>query len=185
MPAPAQDAAPSISQIYVTFDDDCYRAFRRAMARSRRGVVRVEDLLAALAETLPERTTAVLGLDPTAIARLARPPHTGPDLLPMANDPALRSAFAAAYTQAAGQPITPTLLLRALAQFLPTTRAPCRESAPTPPPRVVRPVPPAPRLPPTANTVQAVLRRWLEVQSLPADARDSALQQMASLMPPG
>jgi hypothetical protein len=179
MPAAVQDTAPSISRIYASFDDDCHRAFRRAMARSRGGVVRVEDLLAALAETLPQRTAAVLGLDAAAVARLARWRAVGLELLPMVNEPALRLVLAEAHVRAADRPITPELLLQAAARSIPLTREPCREATSTPAPRVVRASPSL-----TAETVQGVLSRWLEVQSWPAAARDRALQELARLAPP-
>ena len=183
MPAAVQGEAPSISRIYVAFDDDCYRVFRRAMARSRGGVVRVEDLLAALAETIPGRTAAVLGLDAAAVARLARPPVAGPDLLPMSNEPALRSVLAGAFAEADGRPLTPTMLLRAVARSPSAIRRPWREAVPAPTSAPVR-SPPPPVWPPPADAVQAVLRRWLEVQAWPAAARDSALQALAMLAPP-
>lgn len=45
---PTTAFAPSISQVYEAFDAAAHRLFRVAMALSRRGVVRVDDLLAAL-----------------------------------------------------------------------------------------------------------------------------------------
>ena len=143
------------------------------MVRSRGGVVRIEDVLASLAEAIPERVATVLGMDAAAFARLARPPVSAPDLAPMSNEPALRSVLAAAYAEAEGRPITPTMLLRAVVRWLPPTWRPrCQAISSAP-----RPAPPG-------DTVQAVLRRWLEVQSWPAAARDSALQTLATLAPP-
>ena len=182
MPTALQGEAPSISRIYAAFDDDCYRAFRRAMARSRGGVVRVEDLLSALAETIPDRTAAVLGLDAAAVARLARPPVAGPDLLPMSNEPALRSVLAGAFAEADGRPLTPTMLLRAVARSLAAARQPWRRPDPPAASAPVRPSQPAAD-PPTPAVVEAVLRRWLAVQSWPAADRDSALQTLATLSP--
>ena len=77
---PHQGESPSIRYIYLAFDDDCHRAFRRALARSRGGVVRVDDLLAALAETLPALTASVLGASLGAVARLTRRPAVSADL---------------------------------------------------------------------------------------------------------
>jgi hypothetical protein len=185
MPTVLQREAPSISEIYAAFDDACYGLFRRAMARSRGGVVRVADVLAALAEMLPERTATVLGLEPAAVACLAREPATAPNLLPMSNEPGLRSALACAYVEAEGRPITPLLLLQVVARSRRQARR-IRPEAVTPPcPLPVRHPEPRLCLPPPADSVQTVLRRWLEVQSWLGAARDRALQQLASLVPPG
>lgn len=185
MPAVLQRETPSISEIYAAFDDACYALFRRAMARSRGGVVRVQDLLAALAEMLPERAAIVLGLEPAAVASLARPPATAPNLLPMSNEPALRSALASAYAAADGRPISASLLLEVVARSRTAARWSRTEAVVATCPSPVRHPEAWPCRPPTAESVQGVLRRWLDVQSWSADARDQALQQLASLLPPG
>src|SRR6266536_3000686 len=104
MPA-STEREPCISRIYSAFDEASHAVFRSAMTRSRGGVVRVDDLLAALAEYLPEAATCLGG-------RRFRP-GTGPNLVPMANAPALRELLARAYRLAGDGLLTPSHLLEA------------------------------------------------------------------------
>jgi hypothetical protein len=91
-----------LARVYDALDAEAYRTFRVAMRRSRGGVVRVDDLVAALAEIAPQSMETVFGLASDAIAALMRPPTTEPDLVPMANEPALRTLLTDAYRRAIG-----------------------------------------------------------------------------------
>lgn len=106
----------SISQVYAAFDAASHRVFREAMARSRGGVVRVSDLVRALAERERALCRQVLPEGWTAPA-----PPAGDDrpLVPMSNEPALRRLLARAYFIARSQPeaavrISPSVLWAAV-----------------------------------------------------------------------
>lgn len=89
-----------ISTIYAAFDPDSHRVYRAAMARSQGGVVRVSDLVAALAELELEQCRELLS--DSCIASWRRQPRDG-DGTPMSNEPALRDLFQVAHRIAAVQ----------------------------------------------------------------------------------
>src|SRR4051794_37890055 len=114
---------PGISRIYTAFDPASHAVFRSAMALSRGGVVRVDDLLLALVEHVPE-AAACLGGRPLRTA-------SGPDLVPMANEPALRELLVRAFRLAGDGPLTPSHLLDAVTSTR-TSPLPARRSPPPP-----------------------------------------------------
>jgi hypothetical protein len=168
MPGAGVEAVP-LARVYDALDAESYRAFRAAMRRSRGGVVRAADLLAGLAETQPRDTAAVLELEPAEVTFLARQPASEPDLVPMANEPALREALATAYRQAGGSPVTAAVLLRALAPHHPR-RAPMARPATVPGPS--RPAAPAQG---DGEQVVNVLGQWLSAQSMPPAQREAEI----------
>src|ERR1043165_7348407 len=111
---PTIEQAPSISRIYAAFDPASERVFRRAMYVSRGGIVRVEDLLTALAVEQPAATALALGVPDSSVALLARRVGAGSSWVPMSNEPALRALLESAYlrTEVVGErPLTPDDLL--------------------------------------------------------------------------
>lgn len=111
-------AQPTISQIYAAFSSASHAVFQQAMANSRGGVVRVEDLLAALIARDAEIGCHVLpgGWRPPTVGRAADRDH----LTPMANEPALRELLRTGLLIAQAQPdreateITPAVLWAAM-----------------------------------------------------------------------
>lgn len=199
-------AHPTISQVYAAFSDESHYVFQAAMARSRGGVVRVQDLLAALFArhadvgrvVLPERWQL-----PASGIQL-----NGDPLVPMANEPALRDVLRAAYLIAQAQPssngttVTPTALWAAV---IVTRQTYCQLT-----PRQIfarldlccpsfvrmttdrRGLPPQPEssasrmepetLPNQRDLIDVVLARWLAVQALPKGSeRDHEIAQIARL----
>jgi hypothetical protein len=164
-----------LAHVYDAFDALAYRAFRVAMRRSRGGVVRIADLVAALAETQPERTAAAFQLDRPAVNALARQPISDTDLVPMANEPALRAILVDAYRRAGERRVTPEHLLEALAPYRPM-------------PPLARPV----RNPDLNDALEPssparwdgegaaeVLGRWLAAQSKPGPERDAEIRRLS------
>jgi hypothetical protein len=167
MPEAGVEAVP-LARVYDALDAEAYRAFRAAMRRSRGGVVRASDLLNGLAETRPQDTAIVLELEPAEVATMARPPTSEPDLVPMANEPALREALISAYRQACGRPITAVMLLGVLAPH--QSRRPMARPAAVPGPS--RPAAPAQS---DSEQVVDVLGQWLRAQSMPPAQREAEI----------
>jgi hypothetical protein len=162
-------------------DVDAYRAYRAAMRRSRGGVVRTSDLLAGLAECLPRATASVLAIGADAVATLARPPASDPDLVPMANTPDLRAALTVAYRRAEGGSITPEHLLATLAEDRSISRPAASRNArvnPLPAPSSPRAAVPTPA-DWTGDDAAAVLARWLSAQGLPPALREAEIEWIA------
>jgi hypothetical protein len=203
MPLP-NGVQPTISQIYTAFSSASHRVFQAAMANSTGGVVRVQDLLAALLDLECELGRRILPAGSTALC--PRPTRDNQHLVPMANEPALRATLRIAYVIAADQPnqqppvITPATLWAAVFVERHMT---CRLSVedafrrlrlycpadlqPTP---AIRPRASPVRMPPLApdvekacddrNLVDVILERWLAAQVLPAgEQRD---QEMARIL---
>ncbi|MCA9032083.1 MAG: hypothetical protein KDA66_14805 [Planctomycetaceae bacterium] len=103
--------ATTISDIYAAFDAGAHQVFRGAMARSRGGLVRLNDLLAALVDSssIPDE------LIPSQWRQLAALESNAPWMTPMSNEPALRDVLRAAHalTESGAEPITPTILFAA------------------------------------------------------------------------
>jgi hypothetical protein len=135
--------------------------------------VRTADLLAGLAETRPHDTATVLQLDPAEVTVLAWPPASEPDLVPMANEPALREALVTAYRRAEGQPITPAILLTTLAPHQPRRACVAR---PVTIPGPSRPVTPADW---DGEQAADVLEHWLTAQSLPPGQREAEIGRIS------
>ncbi|MEQ8637464.1 MAG: hypothetical protein RJQ14_08870 [Marinoscillum sp.] len=97
MPATPQNNEPSISEIYAAFDADSHQIFRAAMSFSRGGVVRVNDLLAALmaSEYIPS------DLIPGSWHNRSLAQNDDFWVTPMSNEPALRELLTKAYRLAA------------------------------------------------------------------------------------
>lgn len=97
MPTTPQNYEPSISEIYAAFDADSHQIFRAAMSFSRGGVVRVNDLLAALitSEFIPS------DLIPDSWHHRSLSQNDDSWVTPMSNEPALRVLLAKAYRLAA------------------------------------------------------------------------------------
>jgi hypothetical protein len=165
----------ALARVYDALDAEAYRAFRAAMRRSRGGTVRVADLLAALAETAPQTAARILGLTTDALASLAHPPASDPDIVPMANEPALRALLSAAYRSAGGQSITPEHILSVLAETHARSPVSSHRSAPPRPPDY-RPTGPAEW---TGEAAVSVLASWLASQSLPPHEREARLELLA------
>jgi hypothetical protein len=162
-----------LARVYDALDAEAYRTFRVAMRRSRGGVVRVDDLVAALAEIAPQSMETVFGLASDAIAALMRPPTTEPDLVPMANEPALRTLLTDAYRRAIGQPVTPGHLLAALAQMRPLPAALARR--PSASVAIAAPSRPRGLADLTDDEATAALGCWLAAQSLPRREGEDAV----------
>lgn len=93
MPVRAPDR-PTISCVYAAFDAECQRIFRRAMELSTGSIVRVGDLVLALAELA---RPAGAGVVPDGWQPPPRPASREPWLTPMSNEPALRTWLEQAY----------------------------------------------------------------------------------------
>lgn len=168
--------AVPLARVYDALDAEAYRAFRAAMRRSRGGTVRLADLVAGLAEVAPQAVAAALRLDLSAVSTLARPPASEPDLVPMANEPALREALTAAYHRAVDRPVTADDLAAAIMAQRPSL------PIPRPPREVVHPAPPRPRpVRPsewTGAEATSVLQDWLAAQSLSPAERDAEVARL-------
>ena len=160
-----------LARVYDALDAEAYRAFRAAMRRSRGGTVRLADLVGGLAEVVPQALTAVFQIEPEAVATLARPPSSVPDLAPMANDSAVREAMTSAYQRAGDRPVTAADLATAVMAQRPLP------SILRPPRPVVWPKPPR-RLDWTGEEAISVMRDWLAAQSLPPAERDAEVAKL-------
>lgn len=189
-----QPAQPLIFEIYEAFTPESLRVFRAAMERSRDGVVRVDDLVIALAEHGPGVGVEVLG------EWRPSPHRPGERLVPMSNEPALREVLATAYRISAEQPsgdrlrITPAVLSAALfaGRHLPVpmplaviferlgldcpgwvgNSGPRRQAVPSPPPPQTKPLDRGA----ADELMDEILNEWLQMQTVP-DGRDRNRQR--------
>lgn len=198
---------PTISQIYGAFDEASHTIFRRAMRRSKGGVVRVADLATALADVVPD---ICRGVFPPRL--LVVPAAVDPQDVPMANEPALRDLLRQALLLGAEQrgveepAITPAVLVAALALRNPLYRVrplaevfqtlglvlppgfqpspelvPCHWASP-----VLRHDRSSAHVPAEVANIEGlvldILEKWLDAQDLPSgEARGKKLEVCASL----
>jgi hypothetical protein len=188
-----------IGRIYDAFDPESHRVYRRAMERSRGGLVTLADLVAALAERHPgcsELIGSSASFLRTDEIRYRERPHG----TPQANSPELRAVLRRAYALAEGHPgvtrITPETLNAALVEAF--TR-PLRQRLSPGTALQDIPIGPASRglgsrreaMPgplsgasedEVEEAVLELMRLWLKAQAIPAGTeRDRALDQVAAV----
>lgn len=185
MPANPNERIP-ISQIYDAFDSASHDIYRNAMARSRDGVVRVQDLVTALGPLHPE-LGSVVGVDRRCSVENSNGSAGG---TPLSNDPSLRNMLVVAFriatrqTDEAQPVITPPILVAAvLSRLSPQQpRAVRLDASPGVsrfPDHVIRSLPeqnapPTGRLPTTNDSQQeydvgtnidSLIEMWLRIQT--------------------
>jgi len=179
---------PSVSEVYAAFDAAALGVYRAAMSRSRSGVVRLTDLLAAVAAAEPGPAREQLSEHGLRLSR--QPPGPGPAPVPLSNEAAVRAVLFRAFERAAALDsacITSGVLLDALLDAHPHL---ARRSAREPPCPAVPPREPAVQQPPfggegdaSALVVGCVLKEWLAYQTAPVGInRDRALMRLQEIL---